>query len=287
MPAVTLPERAVIAVSGSDAHQFLHNVLTCDIEGLGEDAVMPGALLTPQGKILFDFMVMRAGPERYLLDCRLDIAADFIKRLTLYRLRAKVDIAQQSESLVSVFWDSDSSFSSSDSAAGRDIRFGDKAVKRIIGNTRRAGDMSGWTALRIAHGIAESGTDYTLGDAFPHDVNLDQIGGVSFKKGCYVGQEVVSRMQHRGSARRRILIAQGIGLLPPSGTEIVAAGRTIGTFGTVQGDMALALCRIDRVKDATDAGASIAADGVSLTLAIPPGATFTLPASGDSGEVQA
>ena len=131
-------------------------------------------------------------------------------------------------------------------------------------------------SFRIANGVAESGADYALGDAFPHDVLLDQMDGVGFRKGCYVGQEVVSRMQHRGTARRRVLIVSGENL-PASGTEIVANGRALGTLGSTAGGKGLAILRIDRVKDALDAGVPIEAGGVPVTVAIPGWATFTYP----------
>src|SRR5690606_25391943 len=105
------------------------------------------------------------------------------------------------------------------------------------------GDPASWHTFRIAHGIAESGSDYALGDAFPHDVLLDQTGGIGFQKGCYVGQEVVSRMQHRGTARRRVLIASGESALPAPGTEIVAGGKALGTLGSVVGAQGLAIVR--------------------------------------------
>src|SRR5690606_9565916 len=118
---------------------------------------------------------------------------------------------------------------------------------------------------------------YAAGDAFPHDVLLDQNGGVGFRKGCYVGQEVVSRMQHRGTARRRVLIAKGDADLPASGTEVKAGERAIGTLGSSSGPDGLAIVRIDRVKDALDAGQAITAGGVVLTLSIPDWARFTFP----------
>jgi len=89
-----------------------------------------------------------------------------------------------------------------------------------------------WHRMRIEHGIAESGIDFDLGDVFPHDVNFDQIGGVSFKKGCYIGQEVVSRMHHRGTARRRLLLVEADSHLPPKGSPIEAAEKPIGTMGS-------------------------------------------------------
>jgi folate-binding protein YgfZ len=137
-----------------------------------------------------------------------------------------------------------------------------------------------WRALRIENGVAESGEDYALNDAFPHDVLLDQLGGVGFGKGCYVGQEVVSRMQHRGTARRRVLIVTAAADLPVPGTEIVAAGRTLGTLGSVSGASGLAILRIDRVKDALDAGVAITADGVPVGVEIPAFASFGFPVAG-------
>ena len=145
------------------------------------------------------------------------------------------------------------------------------------------GDASAWHAFRIASGIAESGADYALGDAFPHDVLLDQMDGIGFRKGCYVGQEVVSRMQHRGTARRRVLIVSGTPL-PPPGTEIVSNGRPIGMLGSTADGKGLAILRIDRVKDALDAGTPIEADGVPLSVAIPDWAAFAYPEQASSGD---
>ena len=132
--------------------------------------------------------------------------------------------------------------------------------------------------------MPESGGDYALGDAFPHDVLLDQTGGVGFRKGCYVGQEVVSRMQHRGTARRRAMLVEGDDALPPAGTDVIANGRSIGTLGSVSGNAGIAIVRIDRVKDAMDAGSSMFAGEVPVRLAIPKWATFTFPQESSAGE---
>jgi folate-binding protein YgfZ len=285
MPFALLKERALILVSGPDAEHFLQNILTTDLDVLAADAVKPGALLTPQGKVLFDFLISRCSDNGFRLECRADIADDFVRRLMLYRLRAKVEIAKQDQAFVTVAWGDDSGASTVDSTALSDARFRDVAVQRSYGATaREGGDLETWQALRIANGIAESGSDYALGDAFPHDVLLDETGGVGFKKGCYVGQEVVSRMQHRGTARRRVLVAAAAGSLPPAGTEVTVSGRTIGTLGSVSGGRGLAIARIDRVKAALDAGEAIMAGGVPVTLAIPAWATFTLPQDAISAE---
>ncbi|TIQ31728.1 MAG: folate-binding protein YgfZ [Mesorhizobium sp.] len=285
MPFALLKDRSLISVSGPDAEHFLQNILTTDLDALGAGEAKPGALLSPQGKILFDFLISRAGDNGFRLDCRSDVADDFMRRLMLYRLRAKAEIAKQDQVVVTVAWGDDSTASFSDSTAHADTRFRDVAVRRVYGDAaQNGGDAGAWQALRIANGIAESGSDYQLGDAFPHDVLLDETGGIGFKKGCYVGQEVVSRMQHRGTARRRVLIATADGPLPASGTELTVAGRPVGTLGSVSGKAGLAIARIDRVKAASDAGEAIMSGDVPVALAIPAWAKFTFPQDAASAE---
>ncbi|TPI60542.1 folate-binding protein YgfZ [Mesorhizobium sp. B3-1-7] len=285
MPFAQLKNRALISVSGPDAEHFLQNILTTDLDALRPGEAKPGALLSPQGKILFDFLISRAGDNGFRLECRADIADDFVRRLMLYRLRAKADIAKQDQALVTVAWGDDSTASPSDSMALADTRFRDVSVRRAYGGEAKdGGDSNAWLVLRIGNGIAESGSDYQLGDAFPHDVLLDETGGVGFKKGCYIGQEVVSRMQHRGTARRRVLIASADGPLPAAGTELTVAGRPVGTLGSVDGRTGLAVARIDRVKAAVDAGEAIMADEVPVKLAIPAWAKFTFPEGAVSAE---
>jgi tRNA-modifying protein YgfZ len=143
--------------------------------------------------------------------------------------------------------------------------------------------LEAYDALRIQHGVAEGGSDYSFGDVFPHDVNLDQIKGVSFSKGCYVGQEVVSRMQHRGTARRRAVIATGDGPLTGR-AELTAGGRSVGALGSAVGNTALALVRVDKVKDAMDAGLEILAGGVAVTLSLPPHVSFGWPEGAETQE---
>ncbi|MEW9837594.1 CAF17-like 4Fe-4S cluster assembly/insertion protein YgfZ [Mesorhizobium marinum] len=279
MPTAHLEDRAIVSVTGADAEHFLQNIVTADLDALAHGQAKPSALLTPQGKILFDFLISRTGDHQgFRLECRVDIADDFLRRLMLYRLRAKVEISKQEEPLVAVSWGSDSAASENDSSWLRDTRFPDSAPAWRSYAATAAGDGSAWHAFRVASGVAESGTDYALGDAFPHDVLLDQTGGVGFRKGCYVGQEVVSRMQHRGTARRRVLIVSG-DPLPAPGTDVVANGRPIGTLGSTAAGRGLAILRIDRVKDALDAGHPIEAGGTPLAVAIPDWATFTFPES--------
>jgi folate-binding protein YgfZ len=295
MPTARLPDRALISVVGPDAEHLLQNVITADLDTLKPGDAMPSALLSPQGKILFDFLVSRSGEKGLLLECRADVADDLVRRLMLYRLRAKAEITKLDQGFVMVSWQADSDSFQSESATSqggegasqsdsttarlRDLRFAEPArVWRSYGDAAvGAGDLAGWHRFRVAEGIPESGSDYSLGDAFPHDVLLDQLDGVGFRKGCYVGQEVVSRMQHRGTARRRAVIATAEGPLPSPGTEIAAAGRPIGTLGSIAEYKAIAMVRLDKAKAAMDAGKPITAGEATLSLAIPSWARFTFP----------
>ncbi|HMM63934.1 MAG TPA: folate-binding protein YgfZ [Mesorhizobium sp.] len=284
MPFARLEDRALVTVSGPDAEHFLQNILTVDLDALKPGEAKPGALLAPQGKILFDFLVSRDGEDGFRLECRADIADDFLRRLTLYKLRAKVQISKQDQAFVTVSWHSDSASSENDSTGVTDTRFPGGTVRRSYGQaTGDSGDLAAWHALRIAHGVAESGEDYALGDAFPHDVLLDQTGGVDFQKGCYIGQEVVSRMQHRGTARRRVLLVEAEAPLPAPGTELTVDGRPVGALGSTCGRSGLAIARIDRVKAALDAGRPIFAADAQVVLSIPGWATFTFPETSAAG----
>lgn len=277
MPFAMLTDRALISVSGPDAEHFLQNILTTDLDALHIGEAKPGALLTPQGKVLFDFLISRAGENAFRLECRADIADDFVRRLMLYKLRAKADVAKTDQAVVAVAWGDDTRSSHADSNSVSDKRFRAATVTRTYGEPANVGAPALWHAFRIANGIAESGADYQLGDAFPHDVLLDEIGGVGFKKGCYVGQEVVSRMQHRGTARRRVLIVSAEHPLPAPGTELTADGRPLGTLGSTTGTTGLAIARVDRVKAALDAGQEILAGDIPVSLAIPAWAKFGFP----------
>jgi folate-binding protein YgfZ len=278
-----LSRRGVVAVKGPDATTFLNDLVTSDVpEDVG--AARLGALLTPQGKILFDFIVVR-GPDGFLFDMPRSATAAFAKRLGFYRLRAKVEFADLSEEReVVAAWGASGS-PVLDGLVYRDPRHPDLGYRAIV---PEGADMApdyaeartdAYDAHRIALGIPEAGVDFAYGDVYPHDVDMDQLGGVDFKKGCYVGQEVVSRMQHRGTARRRFVQLSAAGDLPAAGTPLTAGTAAIGTLGSSVGGAGLALVRLDRAKAAIDAGTPIEAAGVALTLALPAWAKFTWPAT--------
>lgn len=264
MPSVTLSGRAFLRLSGQDAEPFLQSLITTDLPSLPDGEIRPGALLTPQGKIFFDFLIRRDGADAFLIETTEDQRDTLLKRLTMYKLRAAVDLGVVEGNEATVSWDG----AETDSA--RDARF----AKAGLDVSRRPGaggsdDPLLYDALRIAAGLPESGRDFPLSDAFPHDVLLDLSGGLSFRKGCYVGQEVVSRMQHRGTARRRPVIITAESALPASGTELMAGGKPVGTLGSISGTQGLAIVRIDRAADAMNAGTPITADGITVTVALP------------------
>ncbi|MCM2400276.1 folate-binding protein YgfZ [Rhizobium sp. S153] len=274
MPAAFLQDRSLIRVSGADAEHFLQNLITTDIEAMPVGEARPGALLTPQGKILFDFLIWRDG-QAFVLETASSQLEGLIKRLSMYKLRAAVTIAAEAQSGVTVSWGEDIA-----SEGVSDFRFAraDVALKRQPGE-HGAHNAAGYDALRVLSGVVESGRDYALQDAFPHDILLDLSGGVSFKKGCYVGQEVVSRMQHRGTARRRVVIVTAEENLPPTGTELTAQGKPIGTLGTVTGNRGLAIVRIDRAGEAISTDAGILAADVPVALALPTWSGLSFPTS--------
>ncbi|MBZ9934856.1 folate-binding protein [Mesorhizobium sp. BR1-1-16] len=281
-----LADRAVLKIGGPDAERFLQNIVTTDMERAVATGAGFGALLSPQGKILADFLVA-ATVDGFLIDLPRAALADFTKRMTLYRLRAKVEIASLAEShAVVAYWDGTAAPAVMGTVIA-DPRLAALGFRAILPNgidpsapgyhERTAED---WHAHRIALGVPEGGRDFAFGDAFPHDADMDDLGGLDFRKGCYVGQEIVSRMQHRGTARRRAVMVSG-GPLPAPGTPVEADGKALGILGTSAGDHGIALLRLDRTKLALDSGGAAMAGGVPLTVTLPPFARFTWPAGAD------
>lgn len=275
MPAVFLDDRSLLRITGADAEAFLQNLITTDLVALAADEARPGALLTPQGKIMFDFMIWRDGAG-FVIETDAGQSDALLKRLTMYRLRAAVEIAAAEQQGVTVVWHEDGTDGYADS------RF----AKAGVALRRRAGShgenaAGEYDAARIAAGVPRSGIDFALQDAFPHDVLMDFNGGLSFRKGCYVGQEVVSRMQHRGTARRRLVLVSADLDLPATGTPLLTNGKPIGTLGSVSGKHGLAIVRIDRAGEAMAGDTPILVAEIAVTLALPAWSGLAFPTSAD------
>lgn len=292
MQTALLAERGLIRVTGADAGKFLQGIVTCDVETLPPGEARLGALLTPQGKILVDFLISAAPVELgggFYLDVPRTLVADLLKRLTFYKLRAAVLLEDQSDQVdVTAIWDSED-VPDVGGLLARDTRHPDLGWRMTtVAPSPALADPDAYDAHRIVLGIPQGGRDFVYGDTFPHEADMDQLGGVDFKKGCYIGQEVVSRMQHRGTARTRIVPVTFASHPPEEGVEIVAGDKAIGTMGSAGGltspatGRGLARVRLDRWDDALKAGTPVTAGGIALALAKPDWARFTWP--GEGGE---
>jgi folate-binding protein YgfZ len=266
MKVALLPDRGIVRVAGDDAEKLLQGIVTNDMDLLASQPAIHAALLTPQGKILFEFFVARTAGG-FLIDTDRALTEGLVKRLTMYKLRAKVSIEDLSAEYQALAgWGA-----AQEAASFPDPRLHDLGWRSMVSVNAKADANAApeaYHAHRIALGIPEGGRDYALGNTFPHEANLDALGSVSFTKGCFVGQEVVSRMQHRGTARKRIVIVESDGPLEAGG-EIVAGTATIGTIGSVAGRQALALLRLDRAQEAIDKDEQLRAGDGRLTMRQP------------------
>jgi tRNA-modifying protein YgfZ len=260
-------DRGVVSVTGADAVPFLDNLATNALDDLPVGAARFAALLTPQGKIIYEFFALRTA-DGFLLDTPRDTLPDFVKRLTLYKLRAKVNIRDESEAmLVAASTAEPAEKSNLHFADPRDGALGWRLISRDP--TQRvlhdAHAEAAYHRQRLARGIPACGIDYAIGDTFPHEANYDRLNGVSFKKGCFVGQEVVARMQNKTIVRKRVVRVDGAAELT-KGARVMIDTAEIGRIGTVDGKAALAMLRLDRVAEAVAAGTPLMADGIAITV---------------------
>ncbi len=270
--AAFLDDRGVVRVSGEDAPGFLQGLLTSDVVGLGAHEARYAALLSPQGKILFDFLVVRApvAANEFLLDCPAALAGDLARRLAVYKLRAKVVVVDESaDHGIIAYWQGEP-----ENAPGgvfyadpREARLGHRAIlpraKALAVGEASVGE---YEALRISLGVPKGGVDFAYGEAFPHDADLDLFNGVDFEKGCFVGQEVVSRMRHRGEVRKRVVRVRLDGPAPAPGAAVTDGELPVGALGSSSGRHALALLRLDRVEAAKAAGRTLRAGGIEVVV---------------------
>ena len=296
MRATLLAERGVLKVAGDGGRNFLHGLVTADILGLQPGEARFCALLSPQGKVLADFLVTEAPAQAgggFFLDCPRELCASLLERLNRYKLRSKVVIEDLSASLgVLAAWNGAALPRPAETGGTFGPAYADPRLPalgiRMTVPPDRAGaaaaalgatmvDAADYEAHRIALGVPRGGVDFAYGDAFPHETDMDQLAGVDFGKGCYVGQEVVSRMEHRGTARTRAVPIRYDGSAPPAGSAITAGGRQLGTIGSAAAGRAIALLRLDRVADALARGEPLLAADVPVHLIKPEWARFSVP----------
>jgi folate-binding protein YgfZ len=296
MKAAILPDRGVVKVAGDDAGKFLNGLVTADMVKVTPTQSAFAALLTPQGKIIVDFILTAAEPADgggFFLDCPRVLAPALSERLTFYKLRAKVTISDLSESLaVLAIWDNSSS-----TEAGlcyRDPRLPELGTRCILPPSAAADAAAevgaelvadvDYEAHRIALGVPRGGTDFIYGDAFPHETDMDQLKGVDFTKGCFVGQEVVSRIEHRGTARTRVVPVAFEGPPPEAGIAVTAGAKNVGVMGSGVIGRGLAALRLDRVEDALASATPLIAGGITVRLVKPAWARFAWPGEPKAAE---
>lgn len=247
-----LPNRSILVLSGPDTLALLERTVTHTVADWAEGEARYGALLTPQGKIIADYIAHRTA-EGVHIDVHAEAAEDLLKRLKMFRLRSAVEIVRD-EGLVSAA-----------GAVGAPDPRGAALPRRAIVPAGEAAELlAGWDALAIAAGVPEWGRDYRAAEVFPTDINMDLMGGIDYKKGCFVGQEVASRMKRKALIRKRTVRARSSGLAP--GAEVRAGESLLGAVtSAVEGD-GLALLRTDRFAKAVQAGEPVTVGGAPAEI---------------------
>ncbi len=297
LPVCPLPERGVIEVSGPESRAFLQGLISNNIDFVTATQAIYAALLTPQGKYLFDFFIARRG-EVFLIDCEAARRADLVKRLNFYKLRAKAAIRDASGDFSVAVLSGDTRLEALNlpvrpgaatafdgGVVYRDPRLTEMGARLILPPAALAGlNLSGQACAqdyhrrRIELGLAEGARDIAVDKYFLLEANFEELNGVDFKKGCYVGQELVSRMKHRGVVRKRILPVRIKGPCPAPGAPVLAAGREVGVLHSVSGDRALAFLRLASVAPGAPA---LSCGEAQLNLALPAWLTVTFPETAD------
>ena len=284
--AIVLRDRGIVEVAGPDAANFLQGLITNDIARVDAQHAVYAALLTPQGKIIYDFLIGAAPGGGFLLDCVKAHAPDLALRLSKYKLRAKVSVNDRSAELAVA------ALTAAPSAHAPDIVFQDPrlpalghraivAAENVEAHLRALGcELRGeddYHDRRLSLGVPDAAADIPPETLFPLDCNFEELNGVDFDKGCYIGQELTARMKHRATARRRMLPVGADGALPPPGTALKIGATEIGELRGTAGTRGIALVRLDRLGNAEEA----TADHVAVRIGRP-AYPFILPQEGPS-----
>jgi len=271
-----LDDRGLLKLSGADSREFLQGLMSNDVENVRADNSVYGALLTPQGKFLFDFFVSQGEADDVLvLDCEAARMADLQRRLTMYKLRADVTIADISEghTVVACFGgDAASALGLGDQAgatAGIDsgtalvdprlaamgvrlIASGDDWATALEAAGCAAADHAAYDAHRLGLGVSDGSRDILVEKSFPLECNFDELNAVSYTKGCYVGQELTARTHHRGTVRKRLLPVAVAGPMPESGAPVMSGERQVGEMRWGEDGKALAVLRLEHIQGVDD-----------------------------------
>ncbi len=241
--------RVVLRITGADARDLLQDLVTNNLDRLEPGKLIYAALLTPQGKYLFDFFMTLEG-DAMLLEVAKNRAPALAQRLMMYRLRKKMEI-EATELTVSLHWGA----GDPPHGAMPDPRHDMLGWRRYSAPVEATADRAAYDALRIQAMAPESGVELIPDDSYILEMGFERLNGVDFKKGCYVGQEVTARMKHKTELRKGLAVVEIEGKASP-GDEIVADGKAAGQLHTISGDKALAYLRYDRAQGEMTAGAA-------------------------------
>lgn len=250
-----LTGRSIVSLSGEAGEQeeFLQSLVTNDVTRAGPDTLVYAALLTPQGKYLADFLIWRDGEGNFHLDTASALATDLAKRLTMYRLRRPVQITQN-PTTVTAFW-------GADSAPGlRDPRHPALGWRSYGPVAEKGGEAGDYDLHRLRLGIPESGTDLVVGETYILEALYEALHGVDFRKGCYVGQEIVARMKFKTELRKGLAPVTVTGAAPAGTALLTPDGKPAGTLYSNRNGHGLAHLRFDR------AGAPVTDEGQSVRV---------------------
>lgn len=298
--SVLLEDRGVLAVSGADTRKFLQDIVSNDVTKVGPDRAIYASLLTAQGKFLHEFFMVEFDPgdgPALVLDGERNRLADLTRRLTLYKMRAKVDLADLSETwcVAALFGGGALEALGLDAgegvarAFGGGVAFADPrldalGVRALLPRTeattalREAGFAPGAPAdydlLRLGHGVPDGSRDIIIEKSFPLEVGFDELHAIDYDKGCYIGQELTARTHHRGKIRKRLFRVDIEGPLPAPGTPVHHGEQEIGQMRSGLDGIGLALLRIEQVEAAAKAGEALSAGDARLTPVKPGWASF-------------
>ena len=240
-----LPGRGVLAVAGADRLSFLQGLVSNDVADATPGRAVWAALLTPQGKWLADFFILSAG-DRLLLDCERAQAPDILRRLARYRLRANVELSD-----LSADWHGFAAWNGTPvlppgGVAAPDPRL-PQAGWRILADAMlpATADAAAWDAHRIVLGLPDGSRDLEAEKTVLLEAGFDELHGVSWSKGCYMGQELTARTKYRGLVKRRLVPVAIDGPTPPPGTPVLCRGIEVGSLRSAAGGHGLALLRLE------------------------------------------
>jgi tRNA-modifying protein YgfZ len=254
-----LPDRAVLAVSGEDRVAFLQGLVSNDVANAAPGLAVWAALLTPQGKWLADFFILSDG-ERLLLDCERAQLPMVQQRLSRYRLRSRVALSDAGLK-VCVAWDGDPELAG---IVAPDPRL-PEAGWRILSETPIPTNATGgdWDLHRLSLGLPDGSRDMEPEKSVLLEAGFDELNGVSWTKGCYMGQELTARTKYRGLVKRRLVPVRIEGAVPPPGSPITRDGREVGTMRSANGQHGMALLRLEALEGALTSGEA------SVTAVVP------------------